>query len=194
MGGFPKEIRDVLEAFAVLAALAILRAQRDEDLTRLAHTDGLTGLANHRALWEALEREVAATRHTGAPLSLIVVEIDGFKDINDRFGHLQGDIILRAVADTLRQNSRTTDLASRVGGDEFLLLLPGLAKDMAASVAERIRHHVEQTPVPDGIKLTVSVGIACLPADGHTARALAEAADQAMYAVKRNGGNRIHVA
>ncbi len=194
VGGFPKEIRDVLEAFAVLAALAILRAQRDEDLTRLAHTDGLTGLANHRALWEALEREVAATSRAGAPLSLIVVEIDGFKDINDRFGHLQGDIILRAVADTLRQNSRTTDLASRVGGDEFLLLLPGLAKDMAASVAERIRHHVEQTPVPEGIKLTVSVGLACLPADGHTARALAEAADQAMYAVKRNGGNRIHVA
>ena len=194
VGGFPKEIRDVLEAFAVLAALAILRAQRDEDLTRLARTDGLTGLANHRALWEALEREVGATRRSGAPLSLVVVEIDGFKDINDRFGHLQGDIILRAVAETLRENSRVTDLASRVGGDEFLLLLPGLAKDTAASVAERIRQHVEQTPVPDGIKLTVSVGLASLPADGQTARALVEAADQAMYAVKRNGGNRIKVA
>ncbi|HKV45851.1 MAG TPA: MASE1 domain-containing protein [bacterium] len=191
---FPKEVRELLEAFAALAALAILRAQRDEDLNRLALTDGLTGLANHRALWDALEREVARAMRGARPVSVVIVEIDKFKQINDFFGHLEGDTILRTVADVLKKNSRAMDLPARFGGDELVLLLPDVAKKAAVQIAERVRHYVEEIPIGGGTRLTVSVGLASLPEDGETAKALIEAADHAMYEAKHGGGNRVHVA
>ncbi|HYM70373.1 MAG TPA: diguanylate cyclase [bacterium] len=188
---FPKESREFLEAFAVLAGLAILRAQRDEDLSRLALTDGLTGLANHRALWDALEREIARARRSGRPVSVVVVEIDRFKRFNDRFGHLEGDLILQAVADALGSNSRAMDLVTRFGGDEFVLLLPDAPHDISAQIAERVRGRVEQIEAPAGMRVTVSVGVATMPEDGDTAKALIATADQRMYEVKRAGGNRV---
>lgn len=191
---FPQDVRTLLEAFAVLAALAILRAQRDDDLNRLALTDGLTGLINHRALWQTLEREVARAKRSGEAVSLILVEVDRFKQINDRFGHMQGDAVLRQVADVLRRNSRAMDLVARFGGDEFVLLLPTVAKSRAVQVAERVRRHVERIIVPGGARLTVSVGLAGAPPDGETARLLMEAADGAMYRAKHAGGNRVCVA
>ena len=190
---FPKEIRGSLEAFAVLASLAILRAQRDEVLHRLALTDGLTGLANHRALWDALEREAARTTRTPHAVSVVLVEIDQFKQVNDRFGHLHGDLVLKLVADVLRRNCRTMDFVARFGGDEFVLLLPNTEKQAACQIAERVRSHVEEIRPPGG-QLTVSVGLASLPEDGETAKALMEAADRAMYRVKHAGGNRVSVA
>src|SRR5579864_7924975 len=184
---FPKEIRELLEAFVFLAALGILRAQRDEDLSRLALTDGLTGLANHRALWEALEREVARAGRTGDPIAMVLVEIDKFKQINDRPGHLAGDAILRSVGGVLRANSRAMDLASRFGGDEFVLLLPNATKTAAVQIAERVRRHVEEIPLGESLplRLSVSVGLAGMPDDGKTAKDLIQAADQAMYEAKR---------
>jgi len=191
---FPKEIRELLEAFVFLAALGILRAQRDEDLSRLALTDGLTGLANHRALWDALEREVARAKRSASPISVAIVEVDKFKQVNDRFGHLQGDLVLKLVADAMRKNSRTMDLVARFGGDEFVLLLPDVPKEAAIQIAERVRRHVEEMLVSGGPSLTVSVGLASMPEDGQTANALMEAADRAMYTVKHIGGNRVSVA
>ncbi|HYM68290.1 MAG TPA: sensor domain-containing diguanylate cyclase, partial [bacterium] len=191
---FPRDVREPLETFATLAALAILRAKRDDDLNRLALTDGLTGLANHRALWDALERETAQAERHDHPMSVVMVEIDRFKLANDHFGHLQGDAILRAVADVLKKNSRAGDLAARFGGDEFMLLLPVASKAAAVQIAERVRHHVHEIPGPDGVRLTVSIGLASMPEDGRTASALVEAADRAMYEAKYIGGNRVNIA
>ncbi|HXX36886.1 MAG TPA: diguanylate cyclase [bacterium] len=190
---FPRDVRDVLETFATLAGLAILRAQHDDDLRRLALTDGLTGLANHRALWDALEREVARALRDGHFLSVLMVEIDRFKLANDHFGHLQGDVILSAVADVLKQHTRAGDLAARFGGDEFVLLLPGASKEDAAGIAERVRRYVEEIP-GDITSLTASIGVATMPEDGDTPRALIEASDRAMYQAKYIGGNRVNIA
>ncbi|HLJ59492.1 MAG TPA: diguanylate cyclase [bacterium] len=196
VNAFPLETREMLEAFAALAALAIQRAVRDEALSQLALTDGLTGLANHRALFQALEREIARTRRTGDPLTLILIEVDKFKQINDRLGHLAGDAIVQSVADILRANSREMDLASRFGGDEFVLLLPNTTKTAAVQIAERVRQRIEEIPVAGSrpLRVTASVGLAAAPDDGGTASALVQAADQAMYEAKRSGGNRINVA
>ena len=190
---FPAQVREVLEAFAVLAALAIYRAQRDDDLHRLALTDSLTGLANHGALWDALKREIARAIRVGHPLSVVLVEIDRFKEVNDRYGHLRGDAILQAVASGLRKSCRRMDLAARFGGDEFVLILPDTPKDAALQVGEKLRRHVERIGLQDGVHLSASVGVASLPDDGATADLLLEVSDRAMYQVKRAGGNRVGV-
>ncbi len=192
---FPSDVRDVLETFATLAGLAILRARRDDELQRLALTDGLTGLANHRALWDTLEREVARARRDARPLSVVIVEIDQFKVTNDRFGHLEGDAMLRAVAQELTRHTRAGDLAARFGGDEFVLVLPGASKAEAVQIAERIRGRTADIRRgTEGTRLTVSLGVAGLPDDGDEPRALVEAADHAMYQAKYIGGNRVNVA
>jgi len=192
---FPKETREFLATFAVLAALAILRAQRDENLSELARTDGLTGLANHRAILQDLEREIVRARRSGHPVSVALVEIDGFKRLNDKFGHLQGDLVLREVADVLRRHSRAGDLVGRFGGDEFVLVLPQATKNVAAQIVERVRGHVEEIRVPGNERtLSVSIGLAAHPADGDDPDGLLESADHAMYQAKRNGGNRVCVA
>jgi diguanylate cyclase (GGDEF)-like protein len=190
---FPEEARRALEAFAGLAALAILRAQQDDELQRLAMTDGLTNLANYRALVGVLDREIAMAAHRSYPLSIVVLEIDKFKRINDRYGHLRGDEVLRAVGNVLRGNCRKTDLAARFGGDEFMLLLPHTSQSVAAQVAERARRQVEGLVLPDDIHLTVSLGVANMPDAGDTADALLDAADRTMYRVKNAGGNRVGV-
>jgi len=125
---------------------------------------------------------------------VVHVEVDKFKQINDNLGHLQGDAILRSVADVLKRNSRAADLVARVGGDEFVLLLADTPKAAAAQIAERVRHHVEKIPVLGAPPLTVSVGLASLPEDGGNAEALMDAADRAMYRVKHAGGNGVQVA
>jgi len=192
---FPKETREFLETFAVLAALAILRAQRDENLSQLALTDGLTGLANHRAILQDLEREIVRARRSGHPVSVALVEIDQFKRINDKFGHLQGDLVLREVADVLRRHSRAGDLVGRFGGDEFVLVLPQATKNVAAQIVERVRGHVEEIRVTGNERaLSVSIGLAVHPADGDDPDGLLESADHAMYQAKRDGGNRVCVA
>lgn len=191
---FPEETRRALEAFATLAALAILRARRDEELRRQAMTDGLTDLANRRAVVEALRREIARAVRFEYPVSVVVVEIDKFKRVNDRHGHLRGDEVLRAVGDVLRGACRQMDLAARSGGDEFVILLPYTSKRAAARIAERARRRIEGLVLQDGIRLTASLGVASIPDDGATAAALFDAADQAMYEVKHAGGNRVGVS
>jgi diguanylate cyclase (GGDEF)-like protein len=191
---FPREVREALDALVTLAALAIYRARQDEKLHKLALTDDLTGLANHRGLAESLEREIARARRFGYPVSLVLVEIDKFKQVNDRYGHLRGDAALRAVAQTMRKVCRTMDVAARSGGDEFVLLLPQTPKIAAARVAERLRRQLAQHPFGDEIRLTASLGVATMPSDESAAESLLEAADRAMYQVKRAGGDRVGIA
>ncbi len=143
---FPEDVQHVLEAFAALAALAIYRAQHQEELEQLALTDGLTGLANNRAFWEALHRELARARRFNQPLSLLVLEIDKFKEVNDTYGHLKGDEALRGLAHILGVTCRSMDIAARFGGDEFALILPQTTKSDALTVAERLMERVEDVP------------------------------------------------
>lgn len=187
--GFRGEVRSGLEAFATLAALAIARAQRDEELKGLALRDGLTGLANHRGLWEALDREIAHATRLGQSISAILFELDGFKRVNDLYGHLRGDDVLRAVADILRGASRASDVVARFGGDEYVIVFPEMPKTTAVEVAERIRRRVEELTL--GFPLAASIGVASFPEDGVTTDALLEAADRAMYRAKGAGGNLV---
>lgn len=191
---FPVEVQEVIEGFAALAALAIYRAQRHEELQQLALTDGLTGLANTRAFWESLHRELARAQRFEQPLSLLVLEIDNFKRVNDIYGHLRGDEALRAVARTINVSSRAMDISARVGGDEFALILPQTTKDEAMGVAHRLCGQVRSLRLRDEVRLSISVGLAAYPEDGTTPNALFAAADYAMYRVKYKGGGGYCVA
>jgi diguanylate cyclase (GGDEF)-like protein len=179
--------------YLVALVAGILRKQAGEVL-RFAHTDPLTGLANRRALRQALDREVARAMRYGHPCAVLVLEIDRFKSVNDRFGHLAGDEALRRVAATLLASCRASDLLVRFGGDEFVVVMPYTSLDEGQRVGDRIRRDIEEFTLLRGFQLTLSAGLAVYPEDGQTSRDLIEAADRAMYRVKRRGGNGIEVA
>lgn len=179
--------------YGVAFVAAALRRQL-RDVFRQAQTDPLTGLANRRALRQALDREVARAARYGHPCAVLVLEIDRFKQINDRFGHLQGDEALRKVAATLRASCRATDILSRFGGDEFVVVMPHTPVDEARRVGERVRRDVEEFTLLHGFHLTLSAGLAVYTDHAQDAGTLLEAADQAMYRVKQRGGNGIDVA
>ncbi|MFA7632101.1 MAG: GGDEF domain-containing protein [Thiohalomonadaceae bacterium] len=160
-----------------------------------AHRDHLTGVPNRAALDEQLQREVThAQRHQQA-LSLLVIDIDRFKKINDRHGHLAGDMVLRSVAQLIKKGLREDDLLFRYGGEEFVALLQATSTDGAAIVAERIRSLINAAICTYGdktIKVTVSIGMATLARE--SSDKLFERADQALYTAKQQGRNQVQVA
>lgn len=166
--------------------------ERFTALSRLALTDPVTGLANRRGGEEALAREVARARRTGAPLSLVLLDIDRFKNINDKAGHAVGDRVLRGISDILSASQRGSDLAMRWGGEEFLVLLPDVGLAGARIFAERVRENVQNLNVPDAGRITVSAGVAELMADEDSTVALARA-DANLYRAKAAGRNRVEV-
>ena len=183
-------LRLVLES----AAIALDNARRIRRAERLAGTDDLTGLCNVRALTDTLRREVTRASCTGQPLSLIVIDLDGFKRINDRHGHLRGSRMLIEVAALLRDSTRQTDFAARLGGDEFAVVLPGTGGEGAVSAGERLRARIAQRGFLQreglDVRLTASVGAATASGPGVTPDALFERADDALYRAKAGGGNR----
>lgn len=191
---FSEGARGLLEAFSLLLAAAVLRAERDAELSRLALTDPLTGLANHRALYQTLRRELAQASRYTFPLSVVLLDLDGFKQVNDLFGHQYGDEVLRQVARMATEACRGMDLPARLGGEEFVLVLPHAPKLAALQVAERLRRRIEQTTLEEGVRLSASFGVAVFPEDGNTPDALLRAADEAMYRAKRAGGNRVEAS
>jgi diguanylate cyclase (GGDEF)-like protein len=164
--------------------LALRREQR------AAVTDSLTGLLNRRGLEDRLTEEVARCRRNGHELSLVMLDCDGLKAINDSGGHELGDAVLQRVADCLREHKRIADVAARLGGDEFVVLLPETGPGDALGVAERFRRELAATPLADGRTITAALGISSFPADGETPAALLRAADRTLYAAKQRGGNR----
>jgi diguanylate cyclase (GGDEF)-like protein len=166
------------------------------ELTDQAERDSLTGLANRRVLDERLEEELDRSRRYGTHLALILVDIDNFKSVNDRFGHQCGDEVLRAVAPVLSGSLRELDLAGRFGGEEFALVLPGTAAVSARRIAEQIRRALAKVTVvgPGGelVSVTASFGAAEFPANASVA-SLIEAADRALYQAKRDGRDRVVV-
>ncbi len=175
-----------------------LSAQAAE-LQTLSTTDGLTQVSNHRHFQERLREEFRRAQRYADPLSLILVDLDHFKAVNDAHGHLVGDRVLSEVAATLRHSVRDTDLLARCGGEEFAVLLPRTALGGSLTVAERIWRDVAALQVPLGaappLRITASVGVGALPQRSITsAEALFHAADEALYRAKREGRNRVCLA
>ena len=179
-------------------AIALDNALRVARAEALSVTDDLTQLYNSRYLSQVLRRETKRASRSGRPLSLLFIDLDGFKSINDTHGHLYGSRALVEAAGLIRQSARETDVVARFGGDEFALILPDTGSDGAAAVGERIRHNINAHGFLRGdglnIHLTVSVGVATLPDVAASAEGLIQAADKAMYHVKDRGKNGIYIA
>ncbi|HEX2071576.1 MAG TPA: diguanylate cyclase [Thermoleophilaceae bacterium] len=160
-------------------------------LTDAARTDPLTDLLNRRGFEESFDVELERARRADRGLSVIVGDLDRFKEVNDRFGHAAGDEVLRRVGETIRAMKRSWDVAARIGGEEFAIVAPDTDEHGAYVLAERLRVEIEETFEPAGAgQLTASFGIVSFPIHGQTGEALLQAADQALYAAKRLGRNR----
>jgi len=174
---------EALEALARRAGPAFANARRFEEIRRLADLDSLTGLHNRRSFHELLAREVARARRYERGLALIMLDLDDFKRVNDRIGHLAGDAVLAEVAERLRSVVRSTDLPARIGGDEFAVILPESSHEEAELLAGRIAKAVATEEIVNAGTLKISAGVAELGPDD-TATSLFEHADNELYAVK----------
>jgi diguanylate cyclase (GGDEF)-like protein len=180
---FPDETVDALESLAQRAGPALANAQRFVEASRLAELDSLTGLLNQGVFHDVLAREVARSRRYGRRLALIVLDLDDFKRINDRIGHLAGDAVLAEVAARLRTVVRSTDVACRVGGDEFAVILPESTRGDADHLAARIERAVAGEPIAKSGTLRISAGVAELSSDD-TASDFFNRADEDLYRAK----------
>jgi diguanylate cyclase (GGDEF)-like protein len=191
-GRIQRRVVSGLERSASYAALALRNAWLLEQVQRLAATDGLTKIANRRTFESTLEREVARATRSAEHLSLVMIDIDHFKRLNDEHGHQAGDEVLRNVAAALSCECRDFDTAARYGGEEFAVVLPGCGPDEARLIAERLRHAV--AAAPSSVPITASAGVATYPAHAGDADTLVRAADDALYQSKRGGRDRTTVS
>lgn len=173
------------------------RVKNEARLIELASTDSLTGLANRMKLAEVLERERSHALRDNKPLSLVMLDVDYFKRINDQFGHDAGDRALRHLAAVIAGRLRDTDLLCRLGGEEFAILLPGAALDQAAELANDLRAHLRNSPLDAGSRpllMTFSAGVATLGEDGQSLDQLMQTADRRMYEAKAAGRDQVVAA
>jgi diguanylate cyclase (GGDEF)-like protein len=194
----PQEIR-LAEAIAAQAALAIANARLYQQTLELSFTDPLTGVPNRRQLFLRLENELSRSLRFGEPVSVLMIDLDLFKRINDAHGHTVGDGVLRGVALALRRSVRKIDIVARYGGEEFCVVLPRVGKPEALEVAEKLRRAVAAAsmPGPEGhspLSVTISVGVATLGIDAEDVAGLIEKADGALYEAKRLGRDRVAMA
>lgn len=184
---------DLLKVMCNQAATSIANAALHEKIERLATTDGLTGLFNHRVFQERLAEEFRRINRFDDPLTLLLCDIDFFKKVNDTFGHPAGDVVLKGVAGVIREGIRDIDVPARYGGEEFAVILPGTGAAGARSIAERLRKNVMEKIFVEGgrtFRVTLSIGVATCPADAKTKEELIESADQALYKAKHGGRNQ----
>ena len=169
--------------------------QQKEQLEDLVSIDSLTGIYNRRYMVESLARELSRAQRENELISVLMLDIDNFKDFNDTYGHDGGDTLLRYLADYLRRNTRMEDIICRFGGEEFVVVLPNIRHQDAVQKAEVIRDGISALAVLHLGRLlhncTVSIGVASYPHNGRTADSLLKAADEALYAAKRAGRNSV---
>lgn len=173
-----------------------LRKEAEAEVARLASTDPLTGVANRRRFLEQLDLELDRGRRFGDPATLLMLDVDHFKRVNDTHGHAAGDAVLRHLTELSRRSLRRIDLLGRLGGEEFAVLLPGTAREGAALLAERLRRQVAETPAHDGkgtIRVTVSIGLTEFGPDDAAPDTVLARADAALYRAKQAGRNRVEV-
>ena len=188
----------VLAIFGVPTVLLARRFMMHEPLLAKSRIDAKTGLLNSSTWENEAEEEIGRALRTRSPVTVALIDIDHFKAVNDNYGHLVGDIALRAIARTIREHLRSYDLAGRFGGEEFVVMLPQTTEADALAIAERLRSHIAVMAIPIGdehgtcVRLTVSVGIAALDGTARELTDLLAAADSALYYAKENGRNKTH--
>jgi diguanylate cyclase (GGDEF)-like protein len=180
------------ERFAAHAAVALRSAELLRRVRQLAITDGLTQLSNRRAFDRALDREIGRAARADGRLSILLIDVDHFKALNDEYGHITGDTVLRQISRALQRSVRSYDTIARYGGEEFAAVLPGCSAGLAIKLADRMRVAVQDAPTE--VNVTASVGVATFPYDGADASTLLRSADRALYASKRAGRNRVRSA
>ncbi len=184
---------ELLKVLGNQASMSIANAKFYEEIERLAVTDGLTGLYNHRHFQEKLSQEFNRVERFSDPLSVLIIDIDHFKKINDTYGHPVGDVVLRRVAEIIRKTIRNIDIAARYGGEEFAAILIGTDSKGALKMAERLRSTVADEKFyseKNDFRVTISIGISTYLRDIRKKEEIIERADKALYAAKRNGRNQ----
>ncbi len=195
-GAFHEGDLSLLTSFAATATAAIRNALLHAEVQKLALTDSLTNLYNRRGFNELAKRELERARRFGRPLSALMIDMDHFKEINDIYGHGEGDLVLRQVADVIKRNIREVDILGRYGGDEFNALLPETDLFVACNVAERLRQRIEGLEIRSGerkINVSASLGVAKYSPDIIDLDNLIGRADAAMYNAKQSGRNRVEI-
>lgn len=191
----PDRLRSCLNFVLTTAERRRRRQMVEEELIRLATVDELTGVYNRRYFMERFEEEVRLALRHELPMSLLMLDLDYFKSVNDSYGHVAGDCVLHETGETIRRVIRNTDLAGRYGGEEFAILLPMTNREGAAEIADRLREAVAEMRFAGGkgrhFAVTCSVGVAELAPDVETGHRLIELADQALYRAKEAGRNRV---
>jgi|WetSurMetagenome_2_1015567.scaffolds.fasta_scaffold58392_4 diguanylate cyclase (GGDEF)-like protein len=176
-----------------LQSPTLIDETRMSAIVQMSLRDGLTRLFNHTTCYQRIEMELSRFERYGTIVSLMMIDIDNFKEINDRFGHIEGDRILTVIAGALKTQTRDLDICCRYGGEEFVVILPSTDLREAAILAERLRSKVEQD-MPGGRGVTVSIGVASCSEATHTSKALVEKADRALYEAKKEGKNRVAIS
>ena len=181
----------IMSTLADLLATALHNTFVFQKLQQQSITDGLTGIKTRRFFWEALTSEWKRASRSGRPFSVVLIDLDKFKEVNDSFGHLEGDLVLARVGRLLEQRCRQSNVVARYGGDEFVILMPETSVDQAHSLAERLRLWLAQDAMLAEHHISGSFGVASFPAHGFSAEDIIRVADAGMYAAKHNGGDRV---
>lgn len=195
---FSKSDMRLLNSLADYSAIAIENARNFQRLQEITVTDDVTSLYNSRYLHEMLEREFERAQRYDQPFSLLFIDLDHFKTVNDRFGHLCGSRLLKEVGDVFKAQIRSVDIATRYGGDEFVILLPQTPKEQAVHVARRLRLSLNESHFLQGedldVRITASFGVSAYPQDGGSKDEVLRLADEAMYRVKETTRDGIEIA
>ena len=184
----------ILNTLADLLATALHNAFVFQKLQQQSITDGLTGIKTRRFFWEALSAEWKRASRSGRPFSVVLIDLDKFKEVNDTMGHFEGDLVLARVGRLLEQKSRQSNVVARYGGDEFIILMPETGAEQAQVLAERLRQWITSDPMLSEHHITGSFGVASFPTHGFSIEDIIRVADAGMYVSKRSGGNRVSAA
>jgi diguanylate cyclase (GGDEF)-like protein len=184
----------ILNTLADLLATALHNAFVFQKLQQQSITDGLTGIKTRRFFWEALSAEWKRASRSGRPFSVVLIDLDKFKEVNDTLGHFEGDLVLARVGRLLEQKSRQSNVVARYGGDEFIVLMPETGPDQAQVLAERLRQWIASDAMLNEHKITGSFGVASFPTHGFSIEDVIRVADAGMYVSKRSGGNLVSTA